>query len=147
MNSDEAKILHGLYFHRQMIGEELHYSAGEIRWLTLHSFGEGKEWQRPDGTLNSFESGPDHQLALIGATSADAQRPVTYLLAAGYITCKNSVGFRISVTAAGADLARELDSWLGRLNVLYKKHKDGVVWLTATVLVSLVTALVTKCSV
>jgi len=146
MNSVEAKILHGLYFHRQMIGEGMIYSAAELNWLAQASFKEGRRWQGQDGKLHALESKGDDYLAILGATSADAQRPIRYLEAAGYITYSNTGGFRISITAKGADLARELDSWVGRLNVLYKKNKDGVIWLTATVLVSLITTLVTKCA-
>lgn len=146
MNSAEAKVLHGLYFHRQMIGEEMTYSAAELKWLAEVSFEEGRNWQGQDGKLHALESKNDDYLARLGATSADAQRPIRYLEAAGYITCSDAGGFLISVTAKGADMARELDSWLGRLNILYKKNKDGVIWLIATVLVSLITTLVTKCA-
>ena len=142
MNTAEAKILHGLYFHRRMVGEQVIYSASELNWLTKASFRQGRKWQGPDGKLNSLESKGDNYLAAISATSADSQRPIRYLEAAGYITYSNAGGFRLSVTAKGADLARELDTSLGRLNILYKKHKDGVLWFVATILVSLITTLI-----
>ena len=146
MNSAEAKILHGLYFHRQMVGEEMIYSAEELNWLAHASFKEGRKWKGQDGKLHALESKGDDYLAKLGATSADAQRPIRYLEAAGYIAYSSAGGFRISVTAKGADMARELDSWVGRLNILYKKNKDGFIWVTVTVLVSLITTLVTKCA-
>lgn len=144
MNTEEAKILHGLYFHRRMIGEEITYSAEELRWLSHVSFGRGRQWQGSNGKLNTLPAEHDNYLASLGATSADSQRPISYLAASGYITYSKSGGFRIAVTAKGADMARELASWHGRLNLLYKKHKDGVLWFIATVLVSLLTTLATN---
>jgi len=94
------------------------------------------------GKLHELESEEDDYLARIGAVSADAKRPILYLEAAGYITYSSTNGLRIAITAKGADMARELDSLLGRLNIFYKKHKEGVLWFTATVLVSLITTLI-----
>jgi hypothetical protein len=146
MNTAEAKVLHGLYFHREMIDEEMGYSAAELKWLAEASFEDGRKWQGQDGKLRALDSKNENYLASLGATSADAQRPVRYLEAAGYITYSSTGGFRISVTAKGADMARELDSRLGRLNILYRKNKDGVIWFIATILVSIITTLVTKCA-
>ena len=144
MNRAEAKILHGLYFHRKMVGEEIIYSAAEIKWLTKASFSDGHRWQGADGKLQNLESEGDDYLASVGTTSADAQRPIRYLEASDYINYSKVGGFRIAITAKGADLARELDTWYGRLNLLYKKNKDGLFWLIATILVSVITTLVTK---
>ncbi|MFC1685281.1 hypothetical protein ACFL0R_07435, partial [Pseudomonadota bacterium] len=97
-----------------------------------------------DGKLQSLENENDDYLATIGATSAAAERPLAYLQALGYITYKKENGiFRIAVTGLGADVARELATFWGRLNLVYKQHKDGVLWFLATVLVSIITALVT----
>lgn len=146
MNSEEARVLHGLYFHREMIGEAMFYSAGEINWLAKTPLPHGRTWEGRDGKLQALESKADDYLASIGATSAASEKPLAYLQAVGYITyTKDSGGFRIKVTGRGADLARELDTTLGRINLLYKKHKDGVIWFLATVLVSLITTLVTQC--
>ena len=127
-----------------MVGEEIIYSAAELKWLTQASFSAGRNWQGADGKLQSLESEGDDYLARIGATSADAQRPIRYLEATGYLTYSKVGGFRIAITAKGADLARELDTWYGRLNILYKENKDGLFWLIATVLVSVITTLVTN---
>lgn len=145
MNKEESRILHGLYHHREIVGEELPYSAGEINWLANTPIPKGKLWLGEDGKLKSLETEAENYLASIGATSAAAGRPLAYLQAAGYITYKKDSNlFRIAVTGSGADLARELDSFWGRMNVLYKNNKDGLLWLIATVLVSLITTLVTK---
>lgn len=145
MNKEEARILHGLYHHREIVGEELPYSAGETNWLANTPIPEGKLWLGDDGKLKSLETKSENYLASIGATSAAAGRPLAYLQAAGYITYKkDSNCFRIAVSGSGADLARELDSFWGRINVLYKNNKDGVLWFIATVLVSLITTLIAK---
>ena len=147
MNKEEAQILHGLYYHREIVGEELPYTAAEINWLVHTSIPKGRKWLGPDSKLKSIENETDNYLLTISATSAAAGRPLAYLQACGYITYKKDGGFfRIAVTGTGADLARELDTFWGRANVLYKKHRDGVLWFAATVLVSLVTTLVTKCA-
>ena len=105
------------------------------------SFREGANWQK-DGKLQSLESKVDKHLASIGATSAAAARPLAYLQGHGYIKYEKELGwFLIEVTASGADIARELHTLWGRANILYKQHKDGVLWFLATVLVSLLTAL------
>jgi len=145
MNKQEAQILHGLYYHREIVGEENLYSASEINWLVHTPIPKGKEWQGPDGRLKTIETKTDNYLATIGATSAAAARPLAYLQACGYITYKkDGGGFRVAITGTGADLARELNTFWGRANVLYKKHKDGILWFLATVLVSLITTLVAK---
>lgn len=145
MNQEEARLLHGLYYHREIVGEELPFTAAELNWLVNTSIPEGKKWKGEGGKLKSLESDADDYLAGIGATSAAASRPLAYLQSHGYIRYKKGSNFlRIAVTGAGADVARELDTFWGRVNLLYKRHKDGVLWLLATVLVSLITTLVTR---
>lgn len=146
MNTEEARLLHGLYYHREIVGEELPYSAAELNWLVETPIPKGKRWLGDDGKLKSIETKADNYLASIGATSAAAGRPLAYLEASGYIKYRKDANFfRIAVTGSGADLARELDTRLGRINIIYKKHKDGVLWFLATVLTSLITTLLTKC--
>lgn len=144
MNTIEAKILHGLYYHREMVDEPMPYTAAELNWLAHASWKDGRNWQGPDGKLKASESEGDDYLAQIRATSATAQRPLRYLEASGYVNWNGTGGLRIAVTAKGADVARELDSALGRMDLFYKEHKDGLIWFLATVLVSLITALAAK---
>lgn len=147
MNKEEEQILHGLYYHREIIGEEIPFTASEINWLVNTPISKGREWFGPDGRLKSMESKSDNYLASIVTTSAAAVRPLSYLQASGYITYrKDGDVLRIAVTGSGADLARELNTFWGRANVRYRKHKDGVLWFLATVLVSVVTTLITKCA-
>jgi len=147
MNKDEEKILHGIYYHREIVGEEVVYKASEINWLIRNELNNGKNWMGKDGKLQSVDNEHDDYLATIGATSAAAERPLAYLHEAGYIKyTRNSGYFRIAVTSKGADVARELDTFIGRANLLYKNNKDGLLWFLATVLVSLITALLAKCA-
>ena len=145
MNQDEARILHGLYFHREIVGEDMIYTAAEINWLAITPIPKTRNWQNDDGKLKLAKSEGADYLAEVSATSAAAARPLAYLQACGYITYqKNGGHFQITVTGYGADLARELNTFWGRVNIKYKQHKDGVLWFIATVLVSVVTTLVTK---
>jgi len=145
MNWAEAKILHGVYHHREMVGEAIPYSAGELNWLINASWKEGKQWVGEDQKFNSVEVDHDNWLARHGLTSATAERPLAYLQEHGFLNYNKESGlFRIKVTGRGADTARELATWYGRMNYLYKMHKDGLLWLLATVAVSLCTTLVVQ---
>jgi len=144
MNTVEAKILHGIYFHREMVGEPMYYSESEIDWLAKVSFQEGRNWQGADGRLQSADSKGDDYLEALSALTARVKRPFMYLEAAGYINWPDKDILRVSVTAMGADTARELDTWHGRANIFYRKQKEGVLWFVATVLVSLLTTLISR---
>lgn len=147
MNEAEERILHGLYFHREIIGEESPFTADEIGWLVNTPIPKGREWLGPDDKLKSLESKTDDYLASIAATSVAVERPLAYLRESGYIAYrKDGNVIYIAVTGSGADLARELNTFLGRANVGYRKHKEGVLWFIATVLVSVVTIVITKCA-
>jgi len=144
MNKEEEQILHGLYYDRQVVGEEMIYAAKEINWLANTPISKGREWRNSDGKCKSIEEKKEDWLASICATGAVALKRLSYLQTSGYITFKKEGDyFRITVTGSGADLARELDTFWGRRNIQYKKHKDGVLWFIATVLVSLITTLIT----
>lgn len=136
------KILHGIYFHREMVNEAICYSAAELNWLVHASFAQGRNWQR-DGTLQTLNGPHDDYLAQIGATSAAAERPIRYLLSAGYIRRTAGPGFRISVTVRGADLARALDTPAGRLNFWYSRHKDGIAPVLIAAAISVIVSVAT----
>lgn len=145
MTKQEAQVLHGLYFYRELVEEEMLYSATEINWLVQTPIPKTKEWRSENGAPKSIETQADNYLASIAATSAASSKPLAYLQAAGYISYKKDRGgFRVRVSGAGADLARELDTRIGRANLFYKRHKDGLLWFIATVLVSIVTTLLTN---
>jgi hypothetical protein len=48
-----------------------------------------------------------------------------------------------AVTFAGADRAIRLHTRRGRVDLWYREHRDGVIGVSITVLISLVTALIT----
>ncbi|MCL5884074.1 MAG: hypothetical protein M1377_01775 [Deltaproteobacteria bacterium] len=142
MNKEEEKILHGLYYNREIVGEEVPYSPSEINWLIKSSLKKGREWRGNDGKLQSIYNENDNYLESIGATSAAAERPLTYLQEAGYIRYKkDSNYFRVAVTGKGADYARDLDTLTGRINIWYKNKKDGILWFIISVLVTIITAI------
>ena len=49
----------------------------------------------------------------------------------------------VAVTFAGADRAIRLHTRRGRMDLWYREHKDGILGLTTTVIVSFVTAVIT----
>lgn len=142
MNKAEMKILHGIYFHREMINEPICYSAAELNWLVHASFAQGRQWER-DGKLQALKMPHDDYLAQIGATSAAAERPIRYLQSAGYVRWLTGPGFRIAVTVKGADLARTLDSAAGRASFWYTLRKDGILPVLVAAAVSVVVSALT----
>jgi hypothetical protein len=145
MNKQEKLILHGLYYDRQYVDEKKPYTANEIKWLAGNFCYRGKEWRGKDGELKSIEDEDEDYLASKNATSAAATRELTYLKDGGYISfTKEGSSLLIGVTVKGADLARELDTRFGPLNIWYKNHKDGLLGLLVTVVVSIVTTIVTN---
>lgn len=148
MNTEEKRLLHGLYFHREMIGEGMIYSAEELAWLARTPIPHGRRWQTDDGKLQKVQgTGQGNWLTEYSALTAQAMRPLKYLHDAGYIrieTGRLGDSSRIAVTKEGADLARELDTRFGRFSLWYKENKDGVLGLLITVLVSALTAAITS---
>jgi hypothetical protein len=141
MNIEEKKILYGLYYNREIVGEEVPYSPSEINWLIKFPLKKGKEWRGNDGKLQSIYNKNDNYLESISSTSAASERPLAYLQEAGYIRYKKDSNlFRIAVTGKGADIARDLDTKVGRLNLWYKNNKEGVLWFITTALISMITA-------
>jgi hypothetical protein len=143
MNQQEKSLLHGLYYHREIVGDELPYDPAEIAWVLQQRIPRTRKWLA-DGKLQSIQGTGDDYLARLAAVDTASRRPLKYLHSRGLIHCRtDGGGLRITVTGDGADLARELDTWFGRLNFLYREHKEGLVNLLLTVAVSVVTALLT----
>jgi hypothetical protein len=147
MNRLEERILHGLYYNRETVDEEVPYAPAELNWLANTRIPGGRHWQGKDGKLKSLAAHDEDWLVSVSNTSAAVARPLAYLRAAGHIAySKDEQWFRIAVTHEGADLARALDTFWGRRNVSYKRHKDGVLWFLATVSVSALTTVITQCA-
>src|SRR5258708_39819814 len=49
---DEDRILHGLYYHREHIDEEVPVSGEQVLWLARHPLREGESWDQ-EGQLQS----------------------------------------------------------------------------------------------
>ncbi|MDP1776178.1 MAG: hypothetical protein Q8K94_06125 [Moraxellaceae bacterium] len=146
MNKEEKQVLHGLYFYREMIGEEHSFTEGEIAWLIHTPLPRGRNWQDASGNLKTLSGKGDwpeeYELAGIRVL-----RPLTYLNEAGYRVLERrpyAGDLHIAVTRKGADYARALNSWYGRIGVWYVEHKDGIVGLLITILVSALTAIITS---
>jgi hypothetical protein len=113
--ADEDRILHGLYFYRESIDEVFSVS----------------------------KTFPDEiRVKLLAAKLELPLRYLQYRRLIKYAKIRDA-SFTVSVSFAGADRAIRLHSARGRLDLWYREHRDGVVGLGLTVLVSFVTALLT----
>jgi hypothetical protein len=141
---DEDRILHGLYYYRENIDEDIEVTGEQILWLAVRPLREGDTWVR-DEQLQSVDTTvfpTEIQTKLI---AAKLELPLRYLEYRRLIklTKRNDATMLIAVTFAGADRAIRLHTRRGRLDLWYREHKDGIFGLTTTVFVSLVTALIT----
>ena len=141
---DEDRILHGLYYYRENIDEDVQVSSDELLWLAMHPLRDGEAWHK-DGrlqALNAAEFPEDIRAKLL---TAKLELPLRYLQYRRLIKyARRSDGMLYAaVTFAGADRAIRLHTRRGRLDLWYRENKDGIVGVTITVLISLVTALIT----
>ena len=75
-----------------------------------------------------------------------AKSYIGHLSQKGYVDYDSTMSgenVRTRLTAPGFELARSLDSFWGTVNYFYKQHKDGILGLVITILVSVVTAYIT----
>jgi hypothetical protein len=142
--ADEDRILHGLYYHREAIDEDMQVSGEQILWLAMHPLQEGETWER-DGQLQSLDVEQFPQEIRPKLIAAKLELPLRYLQyrrLIKYVKQRDAMNI-VAVTFAGADRAIRLHSRRGRLDLWYKEHKDGILGLSLTVLISFVTALLT----
>ena len=141
---DEDRILHGLYYYRESIDEDIQVSSEQLLWLAMHPLRDGGAWPK-DGTLQSLNAAefPDEIRAKL--VTAKLELPLRYLQYRRLITyARRGDGmFYAAVTFAGADRAIRLHSRRGRMDLWYREHRDGVVGMAITMLISAITALVT----
>ena len=141
---DEDRILHGLYYYRENIDEDVQVSGDQLLWLAMHPLREGEAWHK-DGKLQSLDASgfPEEIRAKLITVKLDL--PLRYLQYRRLITyARRSDGmFYAAVTFAGADRAIRLHTRRGRMDLWYREHRDGVIGMGITVLISLVTALIT----
>ena len=142
--ADEDRILHGLYYHREAIDQDLQVTGEQILWLAMHPLPEGETWER-DGQLQSLDVQqfpPEIRAKLIAAKLELPLRYLQYRRLIKYVKQRDATNI-VAVTFAGADRAIRLHSRRGRLDLWYKEHKEGILGLSITVLISFVTALLT----
>jgi hypothetical protein len=141
---DEDRILHGLYYYRQNIDEDVQVSGEQLLWLAMHPMREGEAWNK-DGKLQSLDASEFPEEIRAKLITAKLDLPLRYLQYRRLITyARRSDGmFYAAVTFAGADRAIRLHTRRGRMDLWYREHRDGVIGMGITVLISLVTALIT----
>jgi hypothetical protein len=142
--ADEDRVLHGLYFYRESIEEDIQVSGDEILWLAMHPLRLGDAWHS-QGELQALDATEFPVEIRAKLLTAKLELPLRYLQYRRLIKfTKRSDGlFVVSVTFAGADRAIKLHTFRGRADLWYREHKEGALGLAITALVSLVTAFTT----
>jgi hypothetical protein len=141
---DEDRILHGLFYHREAIDEDLQVTGEQILWLAMHPLREAEAWE-DGGQLQSLDLEqfpPEIRSKLIAAKLELPLRYLQYRRLIKYVTQRDAT-IVVAVTFAGADRAIRLHSRRGRMDLWYRENKDGFLGLAITVLISCLTALLT----
>jgi len=141
---DEDRILHGLYYNRESIDEEVQVTREQILWLAMHPLREGETWNK-EGRLQSVDTSAFPAEVQSKLVPAKLELPLRYLEYRRLIkyTKRHDGTLCVAVTFAGADRAIRLHTRRGRMDLWYREHKDGILGIVTTVLVSSVTALIT----
>jgi hypothetical protein len=85
MNNKEGKVIHGLYFHHELIGNKVFYPLGAIAWVANAKFREGgRDWVRPKGGFNQQEISGSEQSKFF-ATNKEVVRILNHLKAREFI--------------------------------------------------------------
>jgi hypothetical protein len=142
--ADEDRILHGLYYYRESIDEDVQVSSEQLLWLAMHPLREGDAWHK-DGKLQSLDASAFPAEIRAKLITAKLELPLRYLQYRRLITyAKRSDGMLYAaVTFAGADRAIRLHTRRGRMDLWYREHRDGIVGVTITILIAFITALIT----
>ena len=141
---DEDRILHGLYYYKENIDEDVQVTREELLWLAMHPLREGDAW-RKEGKLQSLDASDFPADIRAKLLTAKLELPLRYLQYRRLITYakRNDGMLYAAVTFAGADRAIRLHTRRGRMDLWYREHRDGAVGVIITILVSIVTALLT----
>jgi hypothetical protein len=141
---DEDRILHGLYYYRENIDEDVPVTVEQILWLAMHPLRDGDGWGK-EGEPQSVDTSvfPDDVQSKL--STAKLELPLRYLQYRRLIRYTNRADGTIlaAVTFAGADRAIRLHTRRGRMDLWYREHKEGILGVGITVLVSCLTALIT----
>ena len=119
---DEDRILHGLYYYRENIDEDVQVSSEQLLWLAMHPLREGEAWNK-DGKLQSLDPREFPEEIRGKLTTAKLELPLRYLQYRRLITyARRSDGMLYaSVTFAGADRAIRLHTRRGRMDLWYRE--------------------------
>ncbi len=141
---DEDRILHGLYYYRENIDEDVQVTKEQLLWLAMHPMREGEAWSK-EGKLQSMDATEFPEEIRSKLITAKLELPLRYLQYRRLITyARRSDGMLYAaVTFAGADRAIRLHTRRGRMDLWYREHRDGIVGMSITVLISFITALLT----
>ena len=141
---DEDRILHGLYYYREKIDEDVQLTSEQLLWLAMHPMREGEAWNK-EGKLQSMDASEFPAEIRSKLITAKLELPLRYLQYRRLITyARRSDGMLYAaVTFAGADRAIRLHTRRGRMDLWYREHRDGIVGISITVLISFITALLT----
>jgi hypothetical protein len=142
--NDEDRILHGLYYYRQDIDEDLSVSGEQVLWLAMNPLRDGEGWNK-DGQLQSVDTSAFPEEIQSKLVTAKLELPLRYLQyrrLIKYTQCSDAT-ISVAVTFAGADRAIRLHTRRGRMDLWYQEHKDGIFGLVITVFVAFITALIT----
>jgi hypothetical protein len=141
---DEDRILHGLYYYRESIDEDVQVSSEQLLWLAMHPLREGDAWNQ-NGKLQRLDPSEFPEEIRGKLLTAKLELPLRYLQYRRLITyARRSDGMLYAaVTFAGADRAIRLHTRRGRMDLWYREHRDGVAGVSITVLIAFITALLT----
>jgi hypothetical protein len=141
---DEDRILHGLYYYRENIDEDVQVSSEQLLWLAMHPLRDADVWHK-DGKLQSLDASEFPAEIRAKLITAKLELPLRYLQYRRLITyARRSDGMLYAaVTFAGADRAIRLHTGRGRMDLWYREHRDGIVGVTITILIAFITALIT----
>ncbi|MDP9089381.1 MAG: hypothetical protein M3O26_11675 [Pseudomonadota bacterium] len=140
---DEDRILHGLYYYREEIDEPVSVSGEQVLWLAMHSLRDAEAWSKA-GQPQRFDTADFPSEIESKLITAKLELPLRYLEYRRLIkyTRRGDGTLSIAVTFAGADRAIRLHTRRGRMDLWYREHKDGMLGMATTIIVSLVTALI-----
>jgi hypothetical protein len=141
---DEDRILHGLYYYRENIDEDVQVTREQLLWLAMHPLREGEAWNK-NGQLQSLNPSEFPEEIRGKLITAKLELPLRYLQYRRLITyARRSDGMLYAaVTFAGADRAIRLHTGRGRTDLWYREHRDGIAGVSITILISFITALIT----
>ena len=142
--ADEDRILHGLYYLRESIDEDMVLSGEQILWLATHPLPAGAGWAR-SGRPQSLDASAFPEEIRSKLLTAKLDLPLRYLQYRRLIKYlkRPDSKFVVAVTFAGADRAIRLHTRRGRLDLAYREHREGLLGISATVLVAFITSVLT----